>query len=135
MKRILVIDDNQLNADLAKVMLGRAGYQVASVERGDLAIEFLVGNRVDAILTDISMPGMSGKDLCRYLRQRMRDKCPRLVAYTAFALDHQRQSIMEAGFDALVVKPARADALIRALDPDAPAANEPAPRLAALGGR
>ena len=118
MKRVLVIDDNPLNAELARVILTRAGYQVSVVERGDLAIDFMTGNPVDVILTDISMPGMSGKDLCRTLRTKMGDRCPRMVAYTAFAMDHQRKSILDAGFDAMVVKPVLADALTRAIEPE-----------------
>ena len=119
MKRVLVIDDNALNAELAKVILTRAGYQVSVVERADLAADFMTGNTVDVILTDISMPGMSGKDLCRSLRAKMGDRCPRMVAYTAFAMEHQRISILEAGFDALVVKPVLAEALTRAIEPEA----------------
>jgi len=40
------------------------------------------------------------------------------VAYTAFAMPHQRQSILEAGFDALVVKPAKLETILNAIDPD-----------------
>jgi CheY-like chemotaxis protein len=115
MKSILVVDDNPLNSSLAGAILGRAGFSVHTVDSGEQALDLLVGVRVDAILTDISMPGMSGKELARILRARMGAKCPRLVAYTAFALPHQQQSIVEAGFDAIVVKPAKAAILLAAL--------------------
>jgi CheY-like chemotaxis protein len=121
MKTVLVVDDNPLNSSLAVTMLARAGFEAHSVERAEFALDFLLATKVDAILTDISMPGMSGKDLARILRERMGAKCPRLVAYTAFALPHQQQAIVEAGFDAIVVKPARSAGLVAALSGSEPA--------------
>ena len=117
-KRVLVVDDNPMNATLARIMLLRAGYEVHVEDSAPLALQYLDGHVVDVVLTDISMPGMSGKELCRELRLRLGGNCPRLVAHTAFALDHQRVSIMEAGFDAIVVKPSPRDVLIGAVDPD-----------------
>lgn len=118
-KRVLVVDDNPMNATLARIMLLRAGYEVHVEESAPLALQYLDGHAVDVVLTDISMPVMSGKELCRELRTRMGGSCPRLVAHTAFALDHQRVAIMEAGFDAIVVKPSPRDVLIGAVDPQA----------------
>jgi len=118
MKSVLVVDDNQLNLTLAVEMLSRAGYKVHSVDGAQYALDLLAGLRVDVVLTDISMPGMSGKELARQLRERYKIKCPRLVAYTAFALPHQRQSIVDAGFDAIVVKPARSTDLVSAVEGD-----------------
>lgn len=118
-KRVLVVDDNPMNATLARIMLLRAGYEVHVEESAPLALQYLDGHAVDVVLTDISMPVMSGKELCRELRTRMGERCPRLVAHTAFALDHQRVAIMEAGFDAIVVKPSPRDVLIGAVDPQA----------------
>ncbi|MFN7221659.1 MAG: response regulator [Burkholderiales bacterium] len=117
MKNVLIVEDNPMNAELARLVLSKAGYETATVERADLAMDYLVGNQVDIILSDISMPGMSGKEFCRELRERLPEKRPRLVAYTAFAMHHQRQSIMEAGFDAIVVKPAKAETILKAIDP------------------
>ena len=116
-KRVLVVDDNPMNATLARIMLSRAGFDVHVEESAPHALQYLDGHPVDVVLTDISMPVMSGKELCRELRRRMGAACPRLVAHTAFALDHQRVSIMEAGFDAIVVKPSPRDVLIGAVDP------------------
>ena len=114
-RRILVVDDNPMNAHLAKLMLGRAGFEAHSVESAQQALDFLVGTAVDVVVTDISMPGMSGKDLCREVSTRYGINRPRLVAFTAFAMEHQKQSIMEAGFDALVVKPVSAGSLVSAV--------------------
>jgi len=116
MKSVLVVDDNPLNGTLATTVLQRAGYEVHCVDRAELALEFLKSTRVDIVLTDIGMPGMSGKDLARILRECMQEQCPRLVAYTAYALEHQQQAIVDAGFDAIVIKPARSATLVAALE-------------------
>ena len=114
-RRILVVDDNQMNGHLAQVVLTRAGFVANVVESASLALDYLCGNRVDVILSDVSMPGMSGKDLCREVRSRYKDASPRMVAYTAFAMEHQREGILAAGFDALLVKPASSDAIVAAV--------------------
>lgn len=113
--RILVVDDNPMNAHLAKLMLERAGFDTRTVDSAPAALDYLVGNPVDVVVTDISMPGMSGKDLCRALYQRYGERRPRVVAFTAFAMAHQKLSIMEAGFDALVVKPVTGASLVTAV--------------------
>jgi two-component system, cell cycle response regulator DivK len=113
--RVLVVDDNPMNAHLAKLMLGRAGFEAHTVESAQRALEYLEGNQVDVVVTDISMPEMSGKDLCRAVHERFGNRRPRVVAFTAFAMEHQKQSIMEAGFDALIVKPVTASALVAAV--------------------
>ncbi|APV51448.1 hypothetical protein BWI17_18175 [Betaproteobacteria bacterium GR16-43] len=114
-QRVLVVDDNPMNAHLAQIYLARAGYDAPVVESASLALDYLCGNRVDAILSDVSMPGMSGKELCRRVHERFGDHSPRMVAYTAFAQDHQRAGILAAGFDALLVKPASSETIVAAL--------------------
>jgi CheY-like chemotaxis protein len=116
MRRILVVDDNPMNAQLAHIILKRAGFDAPTVESAPLALDYLVGNKVDVILTDVSMPGMSGSDLCRTVFKRYGENRPRMVAYTAFAMSHQRAAILEAGFDALLVKPASTDAILAAIN-------------------
>lgn len=118
MSRVLVVDDNPMNAHLAKLMLGRAGWDAISVESAYAALERLAAEKFDVVVTDISMPGMSGSDLCREIRRRMGAAAPRIVAFTAFAMAHQKQAIMASGFDALVVKPVTADTLVAAVKGD-----------------
>lgn len=115
MSRVLVVDDNPMNAHLAKLMLGRAGWDATTVDSAFAALERLAIEQFDVVVTDISMPGMSGNDLCRQIRQRLGAGAPRIVAFTAFAMEHQKQAIMESGFDALVVKPVSAEALLAAV--------------------
>lgn len=114
-RTVLVVDDNPMNAQLAGIMLKRAGFKVCIAESAAQALDVLTGTPVDVVLTDISMPGTSGKELCRTIRERYGDGRPLVVAFTAFAMPHQRLSILEAGFDGIVVKPASAGELVSAV--------------------
>jgi CheY-like chemotaxis protein len=116
MKKILVVDDNALNANLAKAILTRAGHEVDVVNSAPAALEYLKTHTPDVVLSDISMPGMNGKDLCIAIRKEEKQPTPKLIAYTAFAMKSERQAILEAGFDDIVVKPASRDELLRAVE-------------------
>ncbi len=120
MATVLVVDDNPLNLTLASEVLTRAGHEVHVVDGAEYALDLLAGFKVDVVLTDINMPGMSGKELARLLHERLGKNCPRLIAYTAYSLPHQKQSIVDAGFDAIVVKPARPEDMLAAIAGDEP---------------
>jgi len=112
---VLVVDDNALNARLASTILARAGYDVMTAASAAEAMAAVERREPDVVLTDISMPGTNGRDLCVALRQRPRRL--RIVAYTALALEEERRAIMGAGFDAIVIKPATRAALLAAVGP------------------
>lgn len=105
MTRVLVVDDNPLNVNLARAMLERSGFSVETASSGPAALARLAEQSFDTVITDIGMPEMSGIDLCHAVRASVRPT-PRLVAFTSFALEAQRAAVMAAGFDAIVIKPA-----------------------------
>lgn len=115
--KVLVVDDVRLTAELARAMLEIGGIEAAVVHSGAAALEWLVSNPVEVIVSDWSMPGMSGAQLAQSLRSKYSGgesagQCPWLVAYTAYSEEAERASILGAGFDDVVQKPARADVLI-----------------------
>jgi CheY-like chemotaxis protein len=69
--------------------------------------------KFDVILLDVSMPGMSGDDVCRYIKASMPG--PRVVAFTAHVMPDEVDSIMSAGFDGLLTKPFSQEQLIASL--------------------
>jgi CheY-like chemotaxis protein len=115
MRSVLIVDDNAVNRKLAAALLKRRGIQVEEAESGVLALEMLQLNRYDTVLLDISMPVMDGKEVCRMIRSTPNLAALRVVAYTAHAMESERQSIMAAGFDDLLVKPISAQDLLRAV--------------------
>ncbi len=115
MRSVLVVDDNAVNRKLAVALLKRRGMQVEEAESGVLALEMLQKSLYDTVLLDISMPVMDGKEVCRHIRSTPELAELRVIAYTAHAMESERQSIMAAGFDDLLVKPISGQDLQRVL--------------------
>lgn len=115
MKSVLVVDDNAVNRKLAVALLKRRGMHVQEADGGVVALEMLRHERFDAVLLDISMPVMDGKEVCRMIRADTHLSTLWVVAYTAHAMESERQSIMAAGFDDLLVKPISSHDLLRVL--------------------
>lgn len=116
-KRILVVDDTPLNLMVASAFLRRDGWQVEEADDGATALRLLAKDpEFDALLLDISMPGMSGDELCRAVRADTRIAGLPIVAYTAHALVEEHERIMSAGFDDIVVKPVAMATLLAALN-------------------
>lgn len=115
-RRILVVDDVPSNRMLAIAMLKREGWACDEAADGNKALEMLAGDHgYRAVLLDISMPGISGDEVCRRLRADVRTAALPLVAYTAHALEEDRVRILAAGFDAIVIKPVNLATLAAAL--------------------
>lgn len=115
MKSVLVVDDNAVNRKLAVALLKRRGMQVDEADSGVLALEMLKRSGYGTVLLDISMPVMDGKEVCRMIRATPALAALRVIAYTAHAMESERQSIMAAGFDDLLVKPISSQDLLRVL--------------------
>lgn len=73
-KKILLAEDDDSMRRLLEVTLRRAGYEVVSTEDGLAALELVLADGFDAIVTDDVMPNMTGHDLCRMLRQNEQKK-------------------------------------------------------------
>lgn len=117
MRRVLVVDDNDINRKLAATVLKRRGWQVREAENGPQALELLQVEAFDYVLLDIGMPGMDGCEVCRRIRESFTSEALRVVAYTAHALETERERIMAAGFDDIITKPVSVERL-NAMFPD-----------------
>ncbi len=110
--KILIVDDQPINRMLPMTILRKVGIEVFEAEDGEQAIAAIAEAALDLVLLDISMPGMSGLDVCRRLRQSPDTAGLRIVAYTAHAFPAEREEILAAGFDDLLVKPIQREALM-----------------------
>lgn len=117
--KVLIVDDNEVNRILPRALLERLGASAAEAPDGETALERLAAEDFDAVLLDISMPGLSGLDVCRRIRADPRTRALRVVAYTAHAFQASTEEIMAAGFDGLLVKPIRREPLMQAFGLDA----------------
>ena len=117
MAEILIVDDNMINRQLAKTLLQRDGWETAEAESGESALEILSQKVFKVILMDISMPGLSGVETLKIIRQRPSLKTIFAVAYTAHALEDERRVILDSGFDDILVKPVSKASLLNLFTP------------------
>jgi len=106
-RRILVVEDQPVNRQIATEILIRNGFVVESVENGKLAVELIKKDAsvFDAILMDIQMPVMDGHEATRLIRQIAdKDQLP-IIAMTAHALEEERQKCRVVGMNAHISKP------------------------------
>ena len=103
---VLVVDDNVDNRSLAVRMLKVIGTSCGD-QAGNAAecLEAIGKKHYDAILMDISMPEVSGIDLCKTLRTMPTQTGVRIIACTAHASPREAQQFEEIGFDAVLSKP------------------------------
>ncbi len=110
-RRILIVDDQEVTAETLAEVCRFLGHDVSCVINPSQALAAIERDRPDVALLDISMPGMSGYELARRIRQRQGLADLRLVALTGYGSQEDRQRALQAGFDAHLVKPASIDAL------------------------
>ncbi|NHK28087.1 response regulator [Parvularcula flava] len=104
--RVLLAEDNQINAILASTILRNCGHEVDLVENGREAIEALSGSSYDLVLMDMHMPGMDGVAATRHLRASSGAiaNLP-VVALTANSLQADRRTCLDVGMDDFLTKP------------------------------
>lgn len=107
--RVLLVEDNAINALLAKTLLTREGCTVDHAAGGEEALAALAVGGYDLVLMDMRMPGLSGLETTRRLRD-LGIVTP-VVALTANAFEEDRHACLDAGMDDFLVKPLASDAL------------------------
>jgi CheY-like chemotaxis protein len=108
-KRVLLVEDNPINALLARALLTREGCAIDHANCGDEAIAAVKVRDYDLILMDMRMPGLSGVETARELRG-MGVTTP-IVALTANAFEDDRHACLASGMNDFLVKPMSPDAL------------------------
>ncbi|MBC5766551.1 hybrid sensor histidine kinase/response regulator [Ramlibacter albus] len=111
--RVLLVDDNEDAADTTGALLEAAGYEVHVMYEPRGVVEEVAAFAPDTVVLDIGLPGMSGYELARRLREA--GYRGRLVAMTGYGRDSDVAQALEASFDAHLTKPVSADALLATL--------------------
>ena len=120
-KRILIAEDNDLNAEIAIAILEENGFEAERVEDGCRCVEAFsekTAGYYSAILMDIQMPNMDGYEAAKMIRGLDREDAAAIpiIALTANAFDEDRKKAFAAGMNGHIAKPISAEALLRSLE-------------------
>lgn len=118
--RVLLVEDNDLNAEIAQFTLSRAGVVVTHAKDGESAVEAFAASaphEYDVVLMDIMMPGIDGLEATRQIRALDREDAATtpIIAVSANAFADDRRLSREAGMDAHLSKPVSSQELVEAL--------------------
>ncbi|HEV8690515.1 MAG TPA: response regulator [Ideonella sp.] len=113
--RVLLVEDNVINQQVAGEFLARAGMKVTIASNGLEAVDWVKATAFDLVLMDVQMPEMDGLQATRVIRALPQAQGLPIVAMTASALTQDRQDCIAAGMDAHVAKPIDPDELVRTL--------------------
>ncbi len=104
-KKILIVEDNELNMKLFNDLLEAQGYYTLQSRNGLEALALARRHRPDLILMDIQLPEVSGLQVTRWIKEDSELRTIPVVAITAFAMKGDEQKIRDGGCEAYIAKP------------------------------
>lgn len=132
-QKILIVEDNKINQDLAREVLTQVGLNVSVAHDGKQALEILQTDRFFAVLMDLRMPVMDGIETIKHIRANRSLAAIPAIALSAGVLQNEVEEALASGFDHYLSKPVDFDELLALLDEingsvrDAPTQPEPGP--------
>ena len=117
MTTVLIAEDNAINRELLRELLEARGYTVVEACDGQEALHLIEQAQPDVLLLDIGMPVLDGFAVVRKIRENPRLATLPVLAVTAYAMQGDREKILNSGFDGYLSKPINAVALAEALEP------------------
>ena len=102
---VMVVEDNEKNRKLVRVVLKAKGYNVIEATTGEEALNLLKNQKPNIILMDIQLPGIDGLTLVKQIKADAITKDIPIIAVTAYAMKKDKQKFLETGCDAYVSKP------------------------------
>jgi CheY-like chemotaxis protein len=112
MTRILLVEDNELSADMLTRRLKKRGYDVHLATDGQQAVDMTIALLPDLVLMDISLPLLDGFEATRQIRQNPKTAAVPMIALTAHALPVERARALEAGCNDYDTKPVELERLL-----------------------
>ncbi|HBC09072.1 MAG TPA: hypothetical protein DC046_16045, partial [Rhodospirillaceae bacterium] len=103
--RVLVVEDNEINQQVAQEILGHAGVVAEIASNGKVAVEMVSATSYDAVFMDLQMPVMDGYEATRIIRADARHKDLPIIAMTAHAMSSERDKCLATGMNDHLTKP------------------------------
>lgn len=116
MKKILLVEDNEMNRDMLSRRLARKGYEVSIAVDGQQGVEMAQSNAPDVILMDMSLPVLDGWEATRQLKNADATRHIPVIALTAHAMSGDRERALEAGCDDYDTKPIELTRLLEKIE-------------------
>jgi CheY-like chemotaxis protein len=116
MIKVLIAEDNAVNRELLRELLEARGYAVDEAYDGQAALQMIEQTRPDILLLDIGMPVLDGFAVVRRIRENPRLATLPVLAVTAYAMQGDRERVLNSGFDGYLSKPVNPTALAEELD-------------------
>lgn len=104
-KRVLIVEDNDLNMKLFNDLLEAHGYGTLQSRDGVGALELARAHHPDLILMDIQLPEISGLQVTKWIKEDEKLRAIPIIAVTAFAMKGDEEKIREGGCEAYIAKP------------------------------
>jgi CheY-like chemotaxis protein len=112
--RILVIDDEEQNREMFRELLVDAGNQVITAADGREGLRAAAQSQPDIVITDLSMPGMSGWEVTREIKKR--NPATRVVLISGWAVQQSQAEVRDSGVDFVVAKPCPLERLLQVVE-------------------
>jgi two-component system cell cycle response regulator DivK len=116
MKKILLVEDNEMNRDMLSRRLARKGYEVSIAVDGQQGVEMAQTSAPDLILMDMSLPVLDGWEATRRLKDSNATRHIPVIALTAHAMSGDRERALEAGCDDYDTKPIELTRLLEKIE-------------------
>jgi CheY-like chemotaxis protein len=113
--KILIAEDDEMNQQMAMMLLKRLGYEADCAANGKEVLEIVSEKKYDVILMDVEMPEMDGLEATRMIRLCLNEQ-PVIIAMTANAMDGDREACLKAGMEDYLSKPVNVEELMQMLE-------------------
>ncbi len=116
MRKILLVEDNEMNREMLSRRLAKRGFEIAFAVTGREAIEKAVSEAPDLILMDLSLPDVDGWEATRRIKDQPATAAIPVIALTAHAMSGDRERAIQAGADDYETKPVEFTRLLQKIE-------------------
>jgi len=116
MKKILVVEDNQINMYLSCRILKSSGYEVIEARSGEKGVELAIKEKPDLIIMDIQLPGIDGLETTKRIRETEANGEVPIIALTSYAMAGDRKKALKAGCTGYIEKPINPDTFLAEIE-------------------
>ena len=116
MKKILVVEDNEINMYLCSRILRKGGYKVIPATSGEEGVELAIKEKPDLILMDIQLTDMDGLEATKRIRESEADGEIPIIALTSYAMVGDKEKALAAGCTGYIEKPINPDTFLAEIE-------------------